>query len=86
MQLTLRGLDESLERYIRDVARKHGISLNKAALRVLRRGAGLEASAAPRRRIGDRLDAFIGSIDASEASAISDALKDFEQVDEDLWR
>ena len=40
-QLTIRGFDEDLDRAIRQLARRDGISLNRAALKLLRRGAGL---------------------------------------------
>ena len=39
-QLTIRGFDEDLERAIRQLARRDGISLNRAALKLLRRGRG----------------------------------------------
>jgi hypothetical protein len=41
-QLTLRGFDGDLEKAIRTLAKQEGISLNLAALMLLRRGAGLE--------------------------------------------
>lgn len=40
-QLTVRGFDDELTRRIRQLASRKGISLNRAALRLLRRGAGL---------------------------------------------
>ena len=40
-QLTVRGFDDDLERAIRQLARRERISLNQAALKLLRRGAGL---------------------------------------------
>ena len=56
-QLTIRGFDLELEQKqkIRTPAQREGISMNKAALRLLRKGAELidDSSA---RRIGSRLD------------------------------
>ena len=40
-QLAIRGFDENLERAIRQLARRDGISLNRAILKLHRRGAGL---------------------------------------------
>ena len=42
-QLTVRGFDKGLERRLRQVARDRGVSLNRAALILLREGAGLGA-------------------------------------------
>ena len=42
-QLTLRGLDARLWQRLREVARERDLSLNRAALLLLRRGAGLAA-------------------------------------------
>ena len=40
-QLTVRGFDDELSSAIQGLAQREGISLNKAALRLLRKGAGL---------------------------------------------
>ena len=42
--LSLRGFDKELERRLRELARSENVSLNKAALLLLRRGAGLVES------------------------------------------
>ena len=52
-QLTVRGFDDDLERSIRQLARREGISLNQAALKLLRRGAGLPDGQGDGRNIGD---------------------------------
>ena len=84
-QLTLRGLDRRLLQRIRELARQERISLNKAALRLLERGAGL-APARPDNRIGNSLDHLIGTWTAAEAKAFETAIKACEQIDEDLWK
>ena len=45
-QLTVRGFDDELSDRLRGLARREGISLNQAALRLLRKGAGLPTAAA----------------------------------------
>lgn len=45
-QLTIRGFDDELSECIRREAEQEGISLSKAALRLLRRGAGLPTAKA----------------------------------------
>ena len=84
-QLTVRGLDKRLFQAIRDLARRERISLNKAALRLLERGAGL-AQARPDNRIGNSLDHLIGTWSAAEARTFQDSIKSCEQIDEDLWK
>jgi hypothetical protein len=86
VQLTLRGLDGPLEQYIREIAEKEGISLNKAALRLLRRGAGLVSATQTRPRIGHRLDEFIGGWDKDRAREVLEATAACEVVDEDFWQ
>lgn len=86
-QLTLRGFDRALDRRVRELARRHGISRNRAALLLLRRGAGLEpAEADPTRRVGEALDRFIGTWSAREEQAVLEAASVFETVDEEMWR
>jgi hypothetical protein len=83
-QLTLRGLDKRLLQHIRELARRERISMNKAALRLLERGAGL-APAQSADCIGSSLDHLIGTWTAAEANKVNDAIKSCEQIDPDLW-
>jgi hypothetical protein len=85
-QLTVRGFDKDLERRLRDVAKARGVSLNQAALILLREGAGLEV---PRRRantVGDSLDGLIGSWSKDEESEFLQAISLLEEIDQSLWR
>jgi hypothetical protein len=83
-QITLRGLDPRLQRELRAIARRHGISLNKAALRVLAKGAGL-SEPKETNRIGHSLDAWIGNWSQQEADALLESIESVEQVDRALW-
>ena len=85
-QLTVRGFDDDLERSIRQLARRDRISLNQAALKLLRRGAGLPDGQGDGRTIGDALDDLFGSWTQDEADAFDAALEVFESVDESAWR
>ncbi|HWL88610.1 MAG TPA: hypothetical protein VNO21_22560 [Polyangiaceae bacterium] len=84
-QLTIR-MDQELEREIRLIARREKMSLNKAALQLLRRGAGLETPKAADHVIGDKLDDLIGTWSDSETNAVRDAVRVFDAIDDDLWR
>ena len=85
-QLTIRGFDRHLERHLREVARDRGISLNKAALLVLSRGAGLDSESSVAKGIGTALDRFVGNWSEAEERELLDALEPLEQVDSELWR
>lgn len=86
-QLTLRGMDQGLERKIRHLADSEHMSLNKAVLRLMRRGAGLEHDAQPAYSvIGNQLDDFIGSWDETQADEFDAAVEPFETIDTEQWQ
>ena len=85
-QLTIRALDEELEAVLRQTADEHHTSLNKAALMLLRRGAGLESGQRERNLVGDRLDRYIGSWSPEEAKAFEEAVEPLGRIDPDLWK
>ncbi len=85
-QLTLRGFDPRVAAEIRRLAREMHVSLNQAAQRLLKKGAGVSEPRANPRRIGGALDRFFGTWSAQEARKVRQALEAFEKVDEDLWR
>lgn len=83
-QLTLRGFDDELEDYIRRLARREGISLNRAVMRLVRRGANLDDPDAD--VVGTSLDHLMGTWTVDEADAIDRALRDFSRIDEAMWK
>lgn len=84
-QLTLRGLDERVRREIRELARREKISLNKAAIRLLEKGAGV-GSSEDGDRVGHSLDHLIGTWSARDAESFLGSIQSCEQIDVDLWR
>ena len=84
-QLTIRIKDPELERRIDQLAREEGTSLNQAALRILRKGAGIEAERSTR-GIGNALDSFFGTWTEEQAREIAAAVRIFESIDEAFWR
>jgi len=84
-QLTLRGFDKELERRLRHEAQVDGVSLNRAALKLIRRGAGLD-SAVPSNAVGSGLDHLIGTWSEFDERSLRNATAVFERVDEDFWR
>ena len=86
ISLTVRGFDAELENRLREVARQHRCSLNRAALMLLRRGAGLSENGGATGAIGDSLDAFFGGWSAEDAREFDEAVAVFERVDDEVWR
>ena len=84
-QLTIRGFDAELERSIRQVAQERGISLSKAVLWLLRRGAGLGEGPAQGPVVGHSLDHLIGSWTREEEGEFLASVEVFEAIDASLW-
>ena len=87
-QLTLRGFDSDLEERLRKVARERSLSLNRAALVLMRQGAGLavrEEDSSSRAPIGTALDRFIGVWSRSEDREFLRSIQDVEKIDPELW-
>ncbi len=84
-QLTIRGLDEQLERRLREMAREQRISLNRAALALMRRGAGLSNRRESTDTVGFALDTFIGVWSDEDEVELLRALEPLEQIDPELW-
>jgi hypothetical protein len=85
-QLSLRGFDKQLEQRLRELARREGVSLNKAALMLLKRGAGLDEGVESSTAIGDGLDQFIGSWSKADEEEFLESIAACEAVDEALWK
>ncbi len=83
-QLTIRGFDMELERHLRRVAGSLDLSLNKAALYLMRKGAGLEDEPSAD-VVGDSVDHLIGTWTAEDETEFRAAIRGFERIDEDLW-
>ena len=84
-QLTLRGFDDELSERLQQLARKEHLSLNKAALKLLRQATGIDDDEPRKKRVGPALDEFIGCWTPTEAEEFEREVKLFEQIDPDLW-
>ena len=85
-QLTVRGFDKELDRRLRNQAQADRVSLNRAALKLMRRGAGLDSGVPSSTAVGSGLDHLIGTWSESDERSLRKATAAFERVDEDLWR
>ena len=83
-QLTIRGFDDDLAAYIQELARREGISLNRAVMLLIRRGAELHRSGGD--VVGSSLDHLVGTWSTDEADRMDRALDDFSRIDETMWQ
>lgn len=84
-QLTVRGYGEDLEKVLRAVARERGVSLNRAAVLLMKKGAGIAPDTSPN-VVGSALDHFIGTWSPAEEQEVLDTIRSCDQLDEELWR
>ena len=85
-QLTVRGFDDELSASLQRLAKREGVSLNQAALRLLRKGAGLTDGTGGADIVGSSLDHLIGRWTPAEADEMDSALREFETIDEAAWK
>lgn len=83
-QLTIRGFDPDLEKRLHDLAKRDQLSLNKAALKLMRRGAGLEHEHSPDQQIVQLLQSFSGCMSVAEAEQIDSAIAQSRSQDLEL--
>lgn len=81
----MRGFDEDLQREIRRLAEHEGISLNRAVLRLLRKGAGLAGARGLSDVVGADLDHLAGTWSEEDERAYTETQEDFESIDPELW-
>lgn len=85
-QLSLRGFDKELERRLKEIAKREGVSLNKAALMLLKKGAGLNETGSSGTVIGSALDRFIGRWSENDEKRLIESIASCEAVDEAFWK
>ena len=80
MQYTLRDIPPSLDSELRRRARREQRSLNALAIELLSRALGLTERPLKRRSVRDMLGTW------KKDPGFDRAVKDFERVDEELWK
>ena len=85
MQLTVRGINEKLSAAIHRLAREEDISLNKAALKLLGRGAGIDRGNR-KKTIGSDLDHLFGTWEPTEADDFLRSICSCRHIDEAFWQ
>ena len=86
-KLTIRGFDDELKETIRQLADREGISLNRAAVKLLRKGAGMVDGKEGGSKIGTSLDHLFGRWSKEEADEFDAIIEEeFEKIDESMWQ
>ena len=85
-QIMIRGLDDELSASVRRLAKRDGLSMNQAALKLLRKDAGLADGTRGAETAGSSLDDLFGTWSREEAEAFNAALEVFETADESAWK
>lgn len=81
--ITLHGLDDDLDRKLRQTAKKEGRSINKTAKDLLRKCLGMTAASVDHR--GDFIDLF-GSWTGADVAEFEEATGDLREVEPKDWR
>lgn len=81
--MTLRGIDDTLAKSLKELARNEGVSLNALVLRIIREATGIEKR--KRTILHHDLDSLAGTWSAEDEADFHAATKTLEAVDTDLW-
>ncbi len=81
-QMTLRNIPDRVAKGLRAKARKSGCSINRTTVELLQQALG-ESRGNTRKR---DLSHLAGQWDAQECREFEQAIKRFEQVDDEVWR
>lgn len=84
-RLTLRDIDGPLRAALEKEARRRGVSLNRAAIALLREATGQTGESDLAEEAHD-LDDLAGTWTAEEADELDAAVREQRQIDSELWR
>ena len=85
-QITLRGIPDNIETLAQEEAKSKGVSLNKAFISLLRRGAERQASKRGKRPgAKSEFSKFLGLWKDEDAVAFDESLRQQREVEKELW-
>ena len=82
--ITIRGIDETTAKTLKERAKKEGISVNAVLLKTLKESLGLEKK--KRMVVHTDLDHLAGTWSKKDFSEFQKKIADFETVDEKMWK
>jgi hypothetical protein len=80
-QLTVRGISDEMQTYLRQEATRQGLSVNQTVLDLLGRASGLDNRVFEHQE----LDHLFGQWSEAEAACFDRHVEEIRQVDEELW-
>lgn len=84
VQLTLRGVDETLHEALRLAAQERGLSVNRYVLQLLQSAVKRTRPIQP--TTYHDLDGFFGTWSAEEGEAFAHASSVFAEIDQEMWQ
>jgi hypothetical protein len=82
--MTLRGIDDTIAKTLKEMARREDTSVNAVMLRIIKESLGIDKK--PRQANYDDLDHLAGTWSAQDAAEFESATAVFEKVYEDMWK
>ena len=82
--MTIRGLDDNTIKALKEKAKQEGTSINAALVKILRKELGIEKKR--HAVIYHDLDHLAGTWDKKDYSEFLKNVKDFEAIDENMWK
>lgn len=82
--MTIRGLDDITIKALKEKARYEGTSINAALLKILRKELGVEKK--KHSVVYKDLDHLAGTWDKKDYVEFQKNIRDFEKIDENMWK
>ena len=83
-QITIRISDPEMEKALRRKAKESGKSLNKVVLELIGESSG--TGGGKKKTAGESLRDFAGTMTDEEAAELEEAVRIFEEIDEEMWK
>ena len=83
-QITIRISDPEIEKTLRRKAKESGKSLNKVVLELIGESSG--TGGGKKKPAGEFLREFAGTMTDQEAAELEEAVRIFEEIDEEMWK
>jgi hypothetical protein len=82
--MTLRGIDDTIAKSLKEMARREDTSVNAVMLRIIKESLGLDKKR--RQTVYDDLDHLAGTWNVQDAAEFESATAVFEKIDEEMWK
>ena len=82
--MTIRGLDDTTITALKEKAKQEGTSINAALVKILRKELGIEKK--KHTAVYHDLDHLAGTWDKKDLAEFRKNVKDFEKIDEKMWK